>query len=437
MSLDALDKIRQQFDFAPFPAVPLEEFPRDDLNLLYMHSLVAPYYQHHRAVPSPAGQLILDAGCGSGYKSLLLAAANPGATVIGVDISAESVELSRQRLQYHGFETAEFHAIGIEELPSLGLEFDYINCDETLYLLPDPQAGLTMLQAVLKPGGIVRGNLHNRYQRRNYYQAQALFGLMGLMDDNPQDMEIDLVLETMQALKPETFLRRLTWQPIYLEKPKSVLVDYLLLGDKGFAVPDMFAMLREAGLEFVSMVNACQWQLEELFHTPQQLPEVWTRYVARLSVEQRLRAYELINPAYRLLDFWGAKPGRSPAHSLDLRQEKTWPEVTVHLHPLLCRPQVKAALVACCEQRQPFDFGEFLSYSSGRSVLMLSELAACLLPLWEAPQSVGAIAQRYRTLNPVHPQTLEPIDPAAAQAAVQQLLLTLEQYLYVLFDITE
>lgn len=127
---DIREKIRQQFDSGPYPRIPLEKSPKNDAKSLYIHNLVNPYYLRNQKVIETKGKLILDAGCGTGYKSLVLAEANPGAKIVGVDISEKSVELARQRLDYHGFDNTEFHAISIEELPALGLNFDYINCDD-------------------------------------------------------------------------------------------------------------------------------------------------------------------------------------------------------------------------------------------------------------------------------------------------------------------
>ncbi|MBO1346251.1 MAG: methyltransferase domain-containing protein [Hormoscilla sp. GUM202] len=131
------DKIRQQFDSAPYGNVPLDLSPKKNAALLYLHNLVTPYHLRNQKIINPEGKVILDAGCGSGYKSLVLATANPGAKIIGIDISEESLKLARQRLAHHGFAEAKFYAMPLEELPSLGIEFDYINCDEVLYLLPD------------------------------------------------------------------------------------------------------------------------------------------------------------------------------------------------------------------------------------------------------------------------------------------------------------
>ncbi len=124
-----LEKIRQQFDSAPYPNIPLDASPKENYDLLFTHSLVTPYYLRHQKFIPTEGKLILDAGCGTGSKSLALAIANPGAKIIGIDLSEQSIDLAQKRLQYHQIENAEFHVLAIEDLPKLGLQFDYINCD--------------------------------------------------------------------------------------------------------------------------------------------------------------------------------------------------------------------------------------------------------------------------------------------------------------------
>ena len=194
-------KIRQQFDVVTYPRTPVEKSPKDDYELLFIHNLVTPYYLRNQKVIETEGKVILDAGCGSGYKALVLAEANPGAKIVGIDISEKSVELARQRLQYHGFNNSEFHVLPIEELPSLGLEFDYINNDEVLYLFPDIVVGLQAMKSVLKPDGIIRTNLHSSLQRHYYFRAQEMFQMMGLMNENPGEIEMEIARETLDTLK--------------------------------------------------------------------------------------------------------------------------------------------------------------------------------------------------------------------------------------------
>jgi ubiquinone/menaquinone biosynthesis C-methylase UbiE len=241
-----LDKIRQQFDFGPYPRAALETSPRNDHNLLYIHNLVTPYYLRNQRVVNSSEKVILDAGCGSGFKSLVLAEANPGAKIVGIDLSEESVKLARQRLEYHGFHDAEFYTLSIENLSNLGLEFDYINCDEVLYLFPQIEVGLQAMQSVLKPSGLIRSNLHSSLQRFPLFRAQKVFQLMGLMENNPENLEIEIAVETIKALKDQVELKSRTWKPDYegADGKEWILMNYLFQGDKGYTIPDLFNALQ-------------------------------------------------------------------------------------------------------------------------------------------------------------------------------------------------
>ncbi|HEY9667170.1 MAG TPA: class I SAM-dependent methyltransferase, partial [Coleofasciculaceae cyanobacterium] len=307
------EKIRQQFDFGPYPRVPIDRSPKDEIDTLYFHNIVTPYYLRNQKVINYENTLILDAGCGAGYKTLVLATANPGAKIIGIDLSEQSLELARKRFQYHGIKNAEFHQLSIYDLPSLGLTFDYINCDELLYLFPEPAVALMAMKSVLKPQGIIRSNLHSSLQRINHFRAQELFRMMGLMDGNPEDMEIDITIETMNALKDGVDLKVRTWSPQYEgeDKKELVLMNYLFQGDKGYTISDLFTALRAAQLEFISMVNWRQWNLMKLFKDPDNLPVFLAMSLPEISVEQRLRLFELLHPIHRLLDFWCGHPNQA------------------------------------------------------------------------------------------------------------------------------
>lgn len=438
------EKIRQQFDYGPYPRIPLEAFPKDDYEKFFTHSIVTAHYLRHRRVVSLENKVILDAGCGSGYKSLVLAAANPGAKVIGVDLSEQSVKLAQQRLQHHGFvENVEFYQLSLYDIAQLGIEFDYINCDEVLYLLPDPAAGLQAMKSVLKPDGIIRANLHNAYQRAAFYRAQALCKHMGLMDDVPSDFEQEVIIETMRGLKDGVKLKTETWSQDYAalktengipDRVQEVLgANFLLLGDKGFTVPDLFNLLEQADLAFVSMVNWRQWDVADLFQNPDDLPMLWSMMLAEASVQDKLRAYELLHPVHRLLDFWCTHPGTAAA-GVDEWDEATWRTAIVQLHPHLRVEAVKQTLIECIRKGQSFEMSKTIKLPTLAPVLLEASIAACLLPLWESAQPIQAIVERYQQVRPVDPVTLEPITEAMAFAAIKELLNRLDAFLYVLIE---
>lgn len=433
------DKIRQQFDYGPYPRIPLEGFPKDDYEQFFQNSLVTPYYLHHRKVVSTEGKLILDAGCGSGYKALVLAMANPGAKIVGVDLSEQSINLARQRFQFHGLDSGEFHQLSLYDIAVLGLEFDYINCDEVLYLLPNPLAGLKAMQSVLKPDGIIRANLHNFYERALYYRAQELFKYMGLMDSAPGDFEHEVVIETMKALKNGVRLKGETWigrgrEDMELEKLKSILsTNFLLVGDKGFTIPDLFSLLEEAQLDFLSMVNWRQWDVMDLFEEPDDLPAFWSMSLAEATIQNKLRLYELIHPAHRLMDFWCAHPTPA-AISVDEWHDVDWQSAKVYLHPHLRNQALKDQLHYCIETARSFEISQQIKLPTLGPVLIEANVAACLLPLWDGPQLIQVIADRYLQLNPVDLVTLEPISRETAFGVIKDLLNRLNAFLYILVE---
>lgn len=89
-----IEKVRQQYESLPYPHYPLEAHPKDkasNLDLFFAHSLATAYYLRDQKLINAEQKVILDAGCGSGYKALYLAEANPGAKIVGVDRSLPRV----------------------------------------------------------------------------------------------------------------------------------------------------------------------------------------------------------------------------------------------------------------------------------------------------------------------------------------------------------
>ncbi len=429
---DALEKMRQQFDAAPYPSIPLDELPTGDADWLYLHSVVTPYYLRYGNVVDPAGMTILDAGCGTGYNSLTLALANPGATVVGVDLSAASIDLAKQRLAYHGIENTQFYALSIEELPSLGMQFDYINADEVLYLLPDPQAGLAAMKAVLKPTGIIRANLHSALQRVFVFQFQEVFRLLGLMDGAIGDAELTRAKQAMAAINDNVFLKAHAWGKDYDAEPDLMRPNCLLQGDKGFTIPDTFALLRGTGLEFIRMVYWQRWNVMSLFKDPTDLPEVLA-HVPTASPEEQLHLFELLQPRNRLIDFWCGLP-HAPATYTSPKTwtDDEWQSATVYLHPQLKTSSIQAQLVERIQLHSSVEFTQFLVVPATELVVVDSDVAACLLPLWEAPQPITALIERWCRLCPVDPITLEPTTEATALHVLRSALTRLESYTYVM-----
>ncbi|HIK31260.1 MAG TPA: class I SAM-dependent methyltransferase [Oscillatoriales cyanobacterium M59_W2019_021] len=433
--LEHLEKIRQQYDWLPYPYIPIDRSARNDCIGLYFHNLVTSYYIRNQKVIETEGKLILDAGCGSGYKTLVLAEANPGAKVVGIDLSEKSLQVAKERLEYHHIKNFEFHQIALDEVPNLGLEFDYINCDEVIYMLPDSLAGLKALKAVLKPDGILRANLHSSLQRANFYRAREFATLLGLMDRNPEDLEIELLKEVMNSLKNSVDLKQKTWTSQIQKDPKGALMNHFIQGDKGSTIPEMFDLLDQAELEFISMLNWRQWDLMDLFQNPDDLPAFLAMSLPGLSLEEKHRFFELLHPVHRLFDFWCGHPNTAhfsiPVAEWSLED---WKTATAYLHPQLKVPETQEKMLEAMTKFQAFLISKYLLIPGLSEVWIDSALLNCIVPLWDAPQSVLSLAQRWHQLRPVDPVNLQPLQFEEALETVTQMLTTMADFGYVLVE---
>ncbi|AFY73049.1 methylase involved in ubiquinone/menaquinone biosynthesis [Synechococcus sp. PCC 7502] len=433
---DLLEKIRQQFDSSPYPRIPLDKSPKDNPIALYIHNLVTSFYLRDQRVIDTKGKVILDAGCGSGYRSLILAEANPGAKIVGVDISSESVKLAEQRLKHHGFDNTEFYVLSLEDISSLGYQFDYINCDELLYLFPNPVEALKAMRSVLKLDGILRTNLHSSYQRSNFFRAQSLFSMMGLLDSNPEEMEIEIVVDTMEALKDDVLLKIQTWKNLNysLENKEGILMNHLFQGDKGYTIADMFSFLRASNLEFISMVNWREWDFRDLFKDANNLPVVLAMGLEDMSIEARLQLYEILNPIHRLLDFWCGHPQPSSSFiPFTNWTDNDWHCVKVYLHPQLLTENFKQILGTCIRECKPLYLNQL--FSTHKQVVTLdSSIVSSLLPLLEAPQTIDYLVVRWMQIRPIDPLTLEATEPETAFNLIRDIIKLIENLDYLILE---
>jgi arsenite methyltransferase len=93
---------------------------------------------------------ILDAGCGAGWLSRILAGLANEGRVVGMDISDEMVRHARQKSA--DFANLVFVVGGVEEIPWENHFFDHVISVESSYYWPDPAKGIRELHRVLREG---------------------------------------------------------------------------------------------------------------------------------------------------------------------------------------------------------------------------------------------------------------------------------------------
>jgi SAM-dependent methyltransferase len=103
----------------------------------------------------PAGASVLEAGCGTGCQTVVLAAANPGTRFVAMDIAHDSLHRARQAVAESGLANVRFEQGDILTPPFADKRFDHIFVCFVLEHLADPAGGLAALRRVLKPGGTI------------------------------------------------------------------------------------------------------------------------------------------------------------------------------------------------------------------------------------------------------------------------------------------
>ncbi len=114
----------------------------------------------------PAGASVLEAGCGVGAQTITLVRNSPEALFTCVDVSQESVEAARKRIEATGHRNAFFRQADIFNLPFPDDNFDHIFVCFVLEHLKNPMDALLALKAKLKKGGsitVVEGDHGSAY----------------------------------------------------------------------------------------------------------------------------------------------------------------------------------------------------------------------------------------------------------------------------------
>ncbi|HWY77341.1 MAG TPA: methyltransferase domain-containing protein, partial [Verrucomicrobiae bacterium] len=111
----------------------------------------------------PQEGLVLDAACGLGYGSAILAHSSPGVRVVGIDSSAFAINYGRDHF-LRQFPNLEFHDGDVCRLSKIGDgSIATVVSFETIEHLKSPEEFLKEVRRVLRPGGVFIGSVPNMW----------------------------------------------------------------------------------------------------------------------------------------------------------------------------------------------------------------------------------------------------------------------------------
>lgn len=284
--------VERLYDTYPFPPEPLLDEPPPGYN--WRWNWLAAYHFCTGFKPKRSDPRILDAGCGTGVGTEYLVHLNPGAPVVGIDLSSGALEVARERCRRSGADRAEFHHLSVYDVDRLEGEFDLINCVGVLHHLPDPLRGWKALASKLAPGGLMHVFVYaelGRWEVRLMQQALSL--LQGERQGDYAD-GVRLGRQIFAALPENNRLRRREQERWSLENQRDAnFADmYLHPQEVDYNIDTLFEAIAASGLEFVGFSNPDYWKLERLLG---EAPEALKR-AQQLSDRQRYRLIELLDP---------------------------------------------------------------------------------------------------------------------------------------------
>jgi ubiquinone/menaquinone biosynthesis C-methylase UbiE len=130
---------------------------------------------HHDSVFSPPGS-VLEAGCGTGAQTVIVAPQNPQCNFTSIDIAEDSLVKAEENIKKKQIRNVRFKVADVFDLPFDDESFDHIFVCYLLEHLQQPLEALVSLKRVLKKSGtiiVIEGDHGSAYYHPRSAAAQA------------------------------------------------------------------------------------------------------------------------------------------------------------------------------------------------------------------------------------------------------------------------
>lgn len=202
----------------------------------------------HSDTSYPSGSVVLEAGCGVGAQTIILAQRSPDARFTSIDVSATSLAEAKRATDAAGLTNVQFQPADIFALPFASESFDHVFVCFVLEHLSRPVEALVNLNRLLRPGGtmtLIEGDHGSTYFHPESNAARMAIGclveLQRLAGGNA------LIGRQLYPLMLEGGLEAVQVSPrmVYVDSSRPDLVD-------GFTRKTFIAMIegvRESAIE--------------------------------------------------------------------------------------------------------------------------------------------------------------------------------------------
>lgn len=317
--------VAKLYDTYPFPPEPLIDEPPPGYNWRWYWPTA--YNFCAGRLPTTDQVKILDAGCGSGVGTEYLVHLNPQAQVTGIDLSAGTLAVARERCQRSGAARVSFHNLSIYDVDHLEGQFDLINCVGVLHHMPDPIRGIQALATKVAPGGLLHVFVYAALGRWEIsLMQQAIAMLQGERQGDYRD-GVSVGRQLFDALPENNRIVKRDKERWALENHQDeCFADmYVHPQEVDYTIDTLFELIDASGLDFIGFSNPQYWSLERLIA---KAPDVMER-AQRLSQRAQYRLIELLDPELTHYEFFLARPPLTKTDwSDDQRLLSAYPELT-------------------------------------------------------------------------------------------------------------
>ena len=248
---------------------------------------------------------ILIAGCGTN-QAAVFAYTNRGAKVTAVDISQPSLDHTRYLKDRYALKNLDLHLLPIEDLPSLGREFDLIVSTGVLHHMADPPVGMKALADCMRTDGVMAIMLYARYGRIGVEMMQSVFRDMGMQQD---EESLRMVKEGIASLAASHPLEGYISIAPDLQFDAGLVDTFLHGRDRSYTVAGCIELVESAGLVFGDFFLKTPYYPPTLLEPDNQ----FFTAINRLPTHKMWAVMERIRTQNACHFFTASRPERPPA----------------------------------------------------------------------------------------------------------------------------